>query len=91
MNKSDLASKVAAAAGISESAAGTTVDEVINAIVGALKSGDSVSIVGFGSFSVKSRAARRGRNPRTGDTIHIPASKVPAFKPSSAFKEAVNR
>ncbi len=91
MNKSSLVSKVAESAGLSEAAASAAVEGTINAIIGALSSGDSVTIVGFGSFSIKSRAARMGRNPRTGEALHIAASKSPGFKPSSAFKEAINR
>ena len=90
MNKSELVSKVAQNTNTTEAEAGRAVEETTKAIVNALKSGDAVTIVGFGTFSVKSRAARMGRNPSTGEALHIPASKSPAFKPSSAFKESVN-
>ena len=65
-------------------------DAVLDSISGALKSGDSVSLVGFGTFAVKARAARTGRNPRTGETIEIAASNVPGFKAGKALKDAVN-
>ncbi|MDJ0653533.1 MAG: HU family DNA-binding protein [Xanthomonadales bacterium] len=90
MNKSELVEAVAKAADLSKSDASDAVDGVIDAITGALKKGDSVSLVGFGTFNVKKRAARTGRNPRTGETIKIKASKVPSFKAGKGLKDAVN-
>ena len=90
MNKGDLIEAVAAGANLSKADASRAVDAVLDGITGALKSGGSVSLVGFGTFSVKARAARQGRNPRTGETIQIAASKVPGFKAGKALKDAVN-
>ncbi|MDP1707803.1 MAG: HU family DNA-binding protein [Gammaproteobacteria bacterium] len=90
MNKSELIDAVAASADISKSAAGEAVDSVIAAITKALKKGDQVALVGFGTFLVRKRAARSGRNPQTGATIKIKAAKVPAFKAGKALKDAVN-
>ena len=90
MNKSDLVDAVADAAGLSKADAGRALDATIDAITAALKSGQAVSLVGFGTFSVRDRAARTGRNPRTGETIQIKASKNPAFKAGKALKDAVN-
>ena len=90
MNKGDLIESVADEAGLSKADAGRAVDAVIGAITGALQGGNQVSLVGFGTFSVKKRAARSGRNPRTGETIQIKASNVPGFKAGKALKDAVN-
>jgi DNA-binding protein HU-beta len=90
MNKNDLVAAVAQATGTSKADAAKAVDGVFDAIAGALKSGDGVQLVGFGSFSVANRAARQGRNPRTGETIQIAASKQPKFKAGKALKDAVN-
>ncbi len=90
MNKSELIDLIAESADISKAKAGAALDAVVSCITGALKKGDTVSLVGFGTFSVKSRAARTGRNPQTGATIQIKASKVPVFKAGKALKEAVN-
>lgn len=90
MNKSELIDAIAEGADISKAAAGRALDSVIDAISGALKKGDQVSVVGFGTFTVRERAARTGRNPRTGEEIKIAAAKVPAFKPGKALKDAVN-
>jgi DNA-binding protein HU-beta len=90
MNKSDLIDAMADAADISKAAAGRALDGLVDAVTRALKSGDSVSLVGFGTFTVRERAARTGRNPQTGQTINIPASKNPAFKAGKALKDAVN-
>ncbi len=90
MNKTDLIDVVAASADLPKASAGRAVDAMVNAITKALKKNDEVTLVGFGTFSVRKRAARAGRNPRTGETIKIAASKVPAFKPGKAFKDAVN-
>lgn len=90
MNKTELIDAMADHADISKAAAGRALDGMIEAITGALKSGDQVSVVGFGSFSVRERAARTGRNPQTGAAIEIKASKNPAFKAGKALKDAVN-
>lgn len=90
MNKAELIGGVADAAELSKADAGRAIDAVIEVIKKALKKGDSVSLVGFGTFEVRKRAARTGRNPRTGDTIKIKASKNPSFKAGKALKDAVN-
>lgn len=90
MNKSELIDAVAAGADISKAAAGRAVDAMFDAIGDALKNGEQVNLVGFGTFLVRERAARTGRNPRTGETIDIAASKVPSFKAGKALKDAVN-
>ena len=90
MNKSDLIDGVASAADLSKADAARAVDGVIATVTQALKSGDQVTVVGFGTFLVRQREARAGRNPRTGETIQIKASKVPAFKAGKALKDAVN-
>ena len=90
MNKSELIEAIAAQADISKADAGRALDATLEAVTGALKNGDSVSLVGFGTFSVKERAAREGRNPQTGQTIQIAAAKVPGFKAGKALKDAVN-
>ena len=90
MNKNDLVSAVADAAGLTKADAGRAVDGVFESITSALKSGGDVRIVGFGTFSVAQRAATTGRNPRTGETIQIKASKQPKFKAGAPLKDAVN-
>ena len=90
MNKTELIDAIADSADISKAAAGRALDGMVEAITDALKGGDQVSIVGFGSFTVRERAARTGRNPQTGATINIAASKSPAFKAGKALKDAVN-
>ena len=90
MNKADFVGAVAKYAELSKADAGRAVDAVIETVKKALKKGDSVSLVGFGTFTVRKRAARTGRNPRTGQTIKIKASKNPAFKAGKALKDAVN-
>ena len=90
MNKNDLISSVAAGAGLSKSDASSAVEAMLGTISGALKRGDDVRIVGFGTFSVSNRAASQGRNPRTGATIMIPASRNPKFKAGKQLKDAVN-
>ncbi|MCA0931684.1 HU family DNA-binding protein [Lutimonas saemankumensis] len=90
MNKSDLIESMASNAGISKAAAGKALDAMMKSITGELMTGGRVSLVGFGSFSVSTRAARDGRNPQTGATIKIPARKVVKFKAGSELKESVN-
>lgn len=90
MNKSEFVSAVSDAAELTKVDAGKAVEAVIAVITKALKKGDSVSLVGFGTFAVRKRAARTGRNPRTGATIKIKASKIPGFKAGKALKDAVN-
>ncbi|MGD8568995.1 MAG: HU family DNA-binding protein [Gammaproteobacteria bacterium] len=90
MNKQELVEAVAESADISKAAAGRAVDGMINAISEALGKGDQVSLVGFGTFLVRDRAARTGRNPKTGEPINIAAAKNPAFKAGKALKDAVN-
>ena len=90
MNKGELIDAVAGAAGLSRADATKAVDAVLDSIQGTLSNGGSVSLVGFGTFSVKARAARAGRNPRTGETIQIKASNVPGFKAGKGLKDAVN-
>ncbi|MBO6503719.1 MAG: HU family DNA-binding protein [Kordiimonadaceae bacterium] len=90
MNKNDLIASVADAADLSKADAGKAVDAVFDAIAGALASGGDVRLVGFGTFSVANRAATKGRNPRTGEEIDIPASKQPKFKAGKGLKDAVN-
>lgn len=89
MNKSDLIEAVAEAADISKAAAGRAVEGMTEAIAAALKGGNTVSLIGFGTFAVKERAARTGRNPKTGATIEIGASKTPTFKAGKALKDAI--
>ena len=90
MNKADFIASVADSAELSKADAGRSVDAMIETITKALKKGDTVTLVGFGTFSIRKRAARTGRNPRTGQTIKIKASKNPAFKAGKALKDAVN-
>ena len=89
MNKAELIAAVAAAAEISKKDAETAVTATLDTITTALKEGDKVQLVGFGSFEVKVRAERLGRNPKTKEEIHIPASKTPVFKAGKALKDAV--
>ncbi len=90
MNKSDLISAVADQAEISKVDAGRAVDALVQVIAKSLKKNDKVSLVGFGTFSVRARAARTGRNPKTGATLKIAASKNPAFKAGKALKDAIS-
>ena len=90
MNKSDLVSAIADGSGLSKTDAARALETTTSAISGALSNGGKVAITGFGSFLVRSRAARSGRNPQTGATIQISASKVPAFKAGKLLKESVN-
>jgi len=90
MNKTELVAKVAELTNLTKKDAGKAVEATIEAISQALAANDNVQIIGFGSFEVRERAARKGRNPQTGVEIDIPASKVPAFKPGKALKDSVN-
>ncbi|HMV39288.1 HU family DNA-binding protein [Plasticicumulans sp.] len=89
MNKSELIDAVADATGITKSDAGRSVEAVLGAITSALQGGDQVTLVGFGTFSVRERAARTGRDPRSGQAIEIKASKNPVFKAGKALKDAL--
>jgi len=89
VNKNDLVTAVANGTGLSKADAGKAVDGVFDAITSALKSGDDVRLVGFGTFSVAARAASEGRNPRTGEKITIPASKQPKFKAGKGLRDAI--
>ena len=90
MNKSELIDSISNSAEISKAAAGRALDALCDAVSGSLKNSESVAIAGFGTFSVRDRAARTGRNPRTGQAIQIAASRVPAFKAGKALRDAVN-
>lgn len=89
MNKTELINAVAEASELSKKDATKAVDSVFDTILDALKNGDKIQLIGFGNFEVRERSARKGRNPQTGEEIEIPASKVPAFKPGKALKDAV--
>ena len=89
MKKTDLVSAVAKKAGVTKKDAGAVLDALIEEIIGAVKKGDRVQLVGFGTFELRERAARTGLNPQTKEQIEIPASKAPAFKAGKAFKDAV--
>ncbi|MCZ6680703.1 MAG: HU family DNA-binding protein [Candidatus Poribacteria bacterium] len=89
LTKQDVVGKVAESTGLSKKDAGSALDAVISAVQDALAAGDSVGLIGFGTFEVKTRAAREGRNPQTGDPISIPEKKVPTFKPGKGLREAV--
>ncbi|MBT0724756.1 DNA-binding protein HU-beta [Rosenbergiella sp. S61] len=90
MNKSQLVDKIAADADISKAAAGRVLDAFIGAVTESLQAGDDVALVGFGTFAVKDRAERTGRNPQTGKEITIPAGKVPGFRAGKGLKDSVN-
>ena len=90
MNKSELIDAIAEKGGLSKSDAGKALDATIASIGEALKKGDTVTLVGFGTFSVKDRAARTGRNPKTGKSVEVAAKAVPHFKPGKALRDAVN-
>ena len=90
VNKSELIDQIAESADISKTAASRALDATIDAVTSSLKNAESVALVGFGTFLVRERAARTGRNPKTGETIQIAAAKVPAFKPGKALKDALN-
>lgn len=89
MNKTDLINAVAEKSDLSKKDATQAVDAVFESISDSLQNGDKVQLIGFGNFEVRERAARKGRNPQTGEEIEISASKVPAFKPGKALKDAV--
>ena len=89
MTKEDMVGKIAGEIGVSKAKAAKALDAVLKGITGALKRGDKVTFVGFGTFMVAKRAARKGRNPRTGAVINIPAARVPRFKAGSKLKAAV--
>ena len=90
MNKSELIDAIASGADISKASAGRALDSMVDTITESLRQGNQVALVGFGTFSVKDRAARQGRNPQAGATIQIPAAKVPGFKAGKGLKDAVN-
>jgi DNA-binding protein HU-beta len=90
LNKSELIDQIAEAADISKASAGRALDAALDGITASLKAGEPVALVGFGTFTVRDRAARSGRNPQTGATINIEAAKVPAFKPGKGLKDALN-
>ena len=90
MNKTELVDAVAGSADLSKASAARAVAAALAAISGSLAQGDQVALIGFGTFLVRDRAARTGRNPRTGESIEIAAAKIPAFKPGKALKDAVN-
>ena len=91
MNKTELVASVAEVAELTKKDAERAVNAVFASVQKALVEDDKVQIIGFGTFEVRTRAARKGRNPQTGDTIEIPASKNPVFKAGKALKEAVNQ
>lgn len=90
MNKSEMIDAIAEGADISKAAAGRALDAMVEAVTETLKKGETVNLIGFGTFEVRDRKARTGRNPQTGATINIPAAKSPAFKAGKALKDAVN-
>jgi DNA-binding protein HU-beta len=90
VNKSELIEAIAASADIPKAAATRALDAMVESVTDSLKQGESVSLVGFGTFTIKERAARTGRNPQTGQPIEISAAKVPSFKAGKALKDAVN-
>ena len=90
MNKNDLVAAVSGSAGLSKADAAKAVESVFDSITASLRGGNEVRLVGFGTFSVANRKASEGRNPRTGERIHIPASRQPKFKAGKALKDAVN-
>lgn len=89
MNKNDLISKVSSLSGLTKADASRAVDGVFEAITSSLKKNEEVRLVGFGTFTVTKRAATEGRNPRTGEKIKIPATKLPKFRPGKGLKQAV--
>jgi DNA-binding protein HU-beta len=91
MTKAELIDKIAAGAGLSKADASRALDSTLDAVKGALKKGQKVTLVGFGTFGVTRRKARKGRNPRTGQVINIPAAKTPKFTAGKALKDAVKK
>ena len=91
MNKAELINAIAEQANLSKADAGRSLDALTKTVEATLKGGDSITLVGFGTFEVKARAARTGRNPQTGSEIAIPASNVPSFKPGKGLKDARNK
>ena len=91
MNKAELIAKIAEESKLTKKAAETALDAFVTSVEGALKKGEKVQLVGFGTFEVRQRAARKGRNPQTKEEIKIPASKAPVFKAGKALKELVNK
>lgn len=90
MNKSELIDRISESANLSKADAGRALDAVIDAITESLANAEPVTVVGFGTFAVRERGARTGRNPQTGETIQIAAARVPAFKAGKALKDALN-
>jgi len=90
MNKTELINAIAEESGLTKADAGRALDATLSSVTAALKGGDSVSLIGFGTFAVKARAARAGRNPQTGETIQIKASNIPSFKAGKTLKDSVN-
>ena len=90
MNKNELLEKVSLASGLTKKESEAAINAFLETLTDVLKAGDKISLKGFGTFEVRTREARTGRNPRTGETMEIPASKVPAFKASSSLKNIVN-
>jgi nucleoid DNA-binding protein len=90
MNKAELIEAIVAKSGLSKKDAEAALNATVEAVKGALKAGDKVQLVGFGTFEVKARGERTGRNPKTGETIKVPASKHPAFSASKALKDQIN-
>lgn len=90
MNKKELVSQMAQKSGLTQKDTEKALDTFIEVVSASLEQGQSVQLIGFGTFEVRQRAARDGKNPRTGETIHMPAAKVPAFKAGKALKEKVN-
>ena len=91
MNKSELCDAIAEQANLSKADAGRSLDALIKTIETTLKAGDAIALIGFGTFAIKDRAERTGRNPQTGKEITIAAAKIPSFKPGKALKDAVNK
>jgi len=91
MNKADLIDRIAAGTKISKAQAATAIDTLVDSVTGALRKGDRVALIGFGTFSVSQRKARNGRNPQTGTVIKIAARKVAKFTPGAELRKAVNR
>ena len=89
MNKKELAAEMAQKSGLAKKDAEKALDAFIEAVSGSLQKGESVQLIGFGTFEVRQRAARDGKNPRTGETIHMPAARVPAFKAGKGLKDRV--